>query len=69
MFTFSLIYNEIIIIKLFSLEKYTAKYISIREKNEYENLDQVYNDDKEDEFNNRESINSQFECEMSFNEK
>ena len=43
---FSLVYNEIIIIKLCSLEKYTAKYISIREKNEYENSDQICNDDE-----------------------
>ena len=59
-----MIYNEIIIIKLCAMEKYTAKYISIREKREYENLDQIYNDDDEsDEFNTRESINSFIECE------
>ena len=52
MFIFSLIYNEIIIIKLCSMEKYTAKYISIREKNEYENLNQPYGDNEDDELNN-----------------
>ena len=63
MFTFSLVYNEVIIIKLCSMEKYTAKYISIREKNEYENLDQAFNDDEDNESNSCESKSSCIECE------
>ena len=64
MFIFSLVYNEIIIIKLCSMEKYTAKYISIREKNEYENMDQAYSyDEDDDELNNSiDNITSTVEC-------
>ena len=48
------IYNEIIIIKLCKLEKYTAKYISKRQENEYVNMNQIINDedDEDEEFNN-----------------
>ena len=45
----SLVYNEVIIIKLFGLEKNTAKYISIRQKEEYEKLDKIIDDDENDE--------------------
>ena len=51
-----LIYCEIIIIKLCSMEQNTAKYISIREKKEYENLDKNCTDDEDEEFN-RDSLN------------
>ena len=46
------------------MEKYTAKYISIREKNEYENLDQAYSyDEDDDELNNSiDNITSTVEC-------
>ena len=54
----TLIYSEVIIVKLCSLEKNTAKYISIREKKEYENLDQIYNDGENEEFKRSESISS-----------
>ena len=74
MFTFTLVYNEIIIIKLCSLQKSTAKYISIREgKNEYVNLYKAYNDNEDEnedeEFNSRVSINSIIECENVFDQK
>ena len=59
---FSLIYNEIIIIKICSLEKNTTKYISKRQKSEYIILGQVYNSDEDEENNNRVSIDSNFEC-------
>ena len=52
----SLIYNEVIIIKLWSLEKNTAKYISMREKIEYDNLDQFYNEGEDEEVNNNDKI-------------
>ena len=48
MIIFSLIYNEVIIIKLCSLEKYTSKYISIRQKTEYDSLDKNFNDDEDE---------------------
>ena len=51
-----LIYCEIIIIKLCSMEQNTAKYISIRGKKEYENLDKNCTDDEDEEFN-RDSLN------------
>ena len=65
---FSLIYNEIIIIKLCSLEKDTMKYISIRQKNEYDNLDQFYNDDEDEELNSNDGdITPTIECENVIN--
>ena len=67
---FSLVYNEIIIIKLCSLEKDTIKYISIRQKNEYDNLDKFYNDDKDDELSSDNSdIAPTIECENVINSK
>ena len=64
------IYNEIIIIKLCSMEKYTAKYILLREKFEYESLNQFYdNDDENEELSNSvESLNSIIENE-NFSDK
>ena len=64
------IYNEIIIIKLCSMEKYTAKYILLREKIEYESLNQFYdNDDENEELSNCvESLNSIIENE-NFSDK
>ena len=47
---FSLIYNEIIILKICSLEKNTAKYISMNQKIEYDENDkhdQLYYEDEE----------------------
>ena len=51
MVIFLLIYNEVIIIKLFSLKKNTAKYISLRQKDEYDKLDQVKNNDEDEKLN------------------
>ena len=48
---FLLVYNEVIIIKLCSLEKYTAKYISKRQKTEYEKLDHIKIDDRDEKLN------------------
>ena len=66
---FSLIYNEIIIIKLWSLEKNTTKYISERQKTEFDHLDQFYNDNENDELDNSvESLDSLIEF-KNFDEK
>ena len=66
---FTFFYNEVIIIKLFSMEKFTAKYISLRQRTEYESLDKFYNDNEDDISNNSESITSIIECRKVDNEK
>ena len=59
---FSLIYNEIIIIKLCSLEKYTTKYILKREKEEFEDLDESVDDEnKKFRINERETALIEFQ--------
>ena len=52
-FFFSLVYNEIIIIKLWTLYKNTSKCIKEREKTEYDILGQNSNENEDDDFNSR----------------
>ena len=55
----SLVYNEVIIINLWGLEKNTFKYISFRQKNEYEDTQNKYKDnlDKRESTMSISSIN------------
>ena len=51
-----LLFFRLFIIKLCSMEKFTAKYISRRQKNEYINMDQIRIVDEDEESNDNGEI-------------